>query len=87
MTVKVGKADAAISASLFDSFRGSATLSLVALGLLILMGVLTYGLVKIRKRLKINGNGENGNGGFDVKKFPATFETVNGTRRIYNESR
>lgn len=72
LTVRAGQGDGALSASFLGSFGSSGLLWLVALGLVILMGILTYGLVKIRRK---NGNGGKENG-FELSSVPATFEPV-----------
>ena len=82
LTVSIGDNDnASLSASL-GGFGFSSIIWLVAIGLVGLMGILTYGLVKIRKRNgNENGNGnKNGNGNglkedeFGFSSVPATLE-------------
>lgn len=78
MTVKVGgtavgSANSLLS-SLFGSMIGSeGILWLVALMLIILMALLAYRLIKIRKG--VNSKKQNDNG-IDIEKIPATFEPV-----------
>lgn len=74
LTVDIGdRSNASLSASL-SGFSFSSIIWLIALGLVGLMGVLTYGLVRVRKR---NGNGNGHNVKEDesgLNSIPATFE-------------
>lgn len=73
LIARAGGTDTSLSASLLGSFfGGSGMLWLVALGLVVLMGVLTYGLVKIKRRNGVSGKEDN----FGLGSIPATFEPI-----------
>ena len=75
LMAKVNKGSSQLAASFLGSFlNSSGTLWLVALGLILLMGILTYGLVKVRKKNGLNGNGKENY--FGLGMIPTTFEPI-----------
>lgn len=73
LMTKVNEGGSKLAASFFGIFlNSSGFLWLVALGLVLLMAVLTYGLVRVKKRNGLN-NGDSEKQ-FELNSIPATFE-------------
>ena len=78
LTTKTSRSDAVLSASFLGAiFGSSAMLILIALGLLILMAILTYTMVKVRKRNeKNNKKASHTRDEFVLDNIPSTFEPI-----------
>ena len=75
LTVKTGRDGTSLSASFLGTiFSSSSILVLIAVGLVVLMSILTYFLVKAKRKNGNNGKKEDDE--FGLGSIPATFEPV-----------
>ena len=80
LTVKTGRDGTSLSASFLGAmFSSSSILILVAVGFVILMSILTYYLVKAKRRNGTNGKKEDDE--FGLGSIPATFEPIGPIRK------